>query len=96
MYTITHKDVLYGPGDCTQYLLNRLEWKTMWKYTYIYISDSLCCVAEINSVLNRLYFGRKISFGKLKEQNLSNLGVGEYFLFFFFNIFTYFTELGQL
>ena len=53
-------------------------------HVYIYISDSLCCVAEINSVLNRLYFGRKISLGKLKEQNLSNLGVGEYFLFFFF------------
>ena len=45
---ITNKDQLYTTGNSTQYSITIymvMEW------IYVYITDSLCCIAEINTTL---------------------------------------------
>ena len=56
IYTIiykieTNKDLLYSTGNYTQNLVITGNGRECKKRIYIYISESLCCTAEINTTL---------------------------------------------
>ena len=51
---INNKVLLYSTGNYIQYLVinyNGREYEKVYIYTYIYITESLCCTAEINTIL---------------------------------------------
>ena len=53
---ITNKNLLYNKEDSTQYSVLCISYvgtepKKKWTYAYIYITDSLCCTAETNTIL---------------------------------------------
>ena len=51
-----NKVLLYSTGNYIQYLVMNYNGKESKKKIYIYITESLCCTAEINSIVNQLYF----------------------------------------
>ena len=51
---LTNKDLLYSKMNSTQYsVINHMKRETEkeWRYIYIYIYNSLCCVLEINTAI---------------------------------------------
>ena len=42
----------------------------MKKNVYMYITESICCIVEINNIVNQLYFN-KINFKKLLHLSVS-------------------------
>ena len=49
---INNKVLLYSTGNCIQYsVINRNGKEYEKEYIYIYITESLCCMAEINKTL---------------------------------------------
>ena len=43
--------------------------KNNLEYTYIWITESLCCTPETHNIINQLYFNK---IGKKKKNELSN------------------------
>ena len=40
------------------------------KNAYVCVTESLCCIAVINNIVNQLYFNKKKNFKKVKTVNI--------------------------
>ena len=53
---ISNEILLYSTGNYIQFLGNRTWWKIIWeKNVCIYMTGSLCCIAEIFKTVNQLF-----------------------------------------
>ena len=68
---MTNKDLLYSTGTSTQYSIMTYmgieSKKRVQIHIYISITDSLCCIAEIDNIVNQLYSSKKLE-RKLKKE----------------------------
>ena len=60
---MTNKDLLHSTGNYTEYHIITYNVRESIKeyiyiYSYIYISESLCCTPETNNSANQLYFNK--------------------------------------
>ena len=70
---LANRDLLYSTTNSTQQSCNNLCGQRIWKCmdVYIYITESLCCTAEIiTSLINQLYLNKTLKNGKKILLNL--------------------------